>query len=117
MAILNRFSARFYFIAIRPNFLLLAAEFQERKTAQRESFRDRYPADVPGSFVQKISGRPSKPWKNEHLGADIHDPNPRTSMTPAGAKHFGQKNFNFGLTLRSPKVGPQCSIPQHYLCF
>ena len=26
----------------------------------------------PGS---KTSGRPSKPWKNRHLGADIHDPN------------------------------------------
>ena len=34
----------------------------------------------------KTSGRPSKPWKKKHLGADIHDPNTRTSMTPGGAK-------------------------------
>ena len=30
----------------------------------------------------KTSGRPPKPWKNKRLGADIHDPNARTSMTP-----------------------------------
>ena len=33
----------------------------------------------PGS---KALGRPSKPWKNKHLGADIHHLNARTSMTP-----------------------------------
>ena len=50
----------------------------------------------PGS---KTSGRPSKPLKNKHLGADVHDPNTRTSMTPAGAKQkIGQKNF--GLLFR-----------------
>ena len=71
--------------------------FLQKKTAQRESFWAGYPADVPRSFVQtsgsKPSGRPSKPWKSKHLGADIHDPNARTSMTPGGAKNFGQQNF------------------------
>ena len=32
-------------------------------------------------------GRPSKPWKNKHLGVDIHDPNART-MTPGVTKNL-----------------------------
>ena len=42
-----------------------------------------------GSPGSKISGRPSKPWKNKHLGADIHDPNTRTSVTPGGCTNRG----------------------------
>ena len=72
---------------------------RNEKTAQRESLRGGG-ADIlrtsrghscgrPGS---KTPGRPSEPWKNKHLGADIHDPNARTSMTPGGAqKNFAQK--------------------------
>ena len=48
-------------------------------------------ADVPG---QKLPAGLRNPGKNKHLGADIHDPNARTSMTPRGVqKNFVQKNF------------------------
>ena len=39
------------------------------------------------------------PGKNRHLGADIHDPKARTSMTLRDFQNFGQRNF--GLNFRS----------------
>ena len=53
-------------------------------------------ADIPrtsGGRSPKTSGRPSKPWKNKHLGADFHDPNSRTSITPGGAQKLRAENF------------------------
>ena len=38
----------------------------------------------------KASVKPSKPWKLEHLRADIHDPKDRTSMAPGGKTLLGQ---------------------------
>ena len=53
------------------------------------------PGVIRAGVGSKTSGRPSKPWKNKHLGVvRIHDPNARTSMIPAGWKNnFGQKTF------------------------
>ena len=67
---------------------------------KEKGFRDGYPADVPGHLCSRVknSGRPSKPGKNKRLGADMHDPNAWTSMTPR-VPNFGQKNF--GLVFRS----------------
>ena len=50
-----------------------------------------HPCGRPGS---KTSGRPSK--QNKHLGADMHDPNARTSMTPSWCKQksFGLKSLS-----------------------
>ena len=45
------------------------------------------------------SGR-SKTWKNKHFGVDIHDPKPRTSMTPRGFQK-----------LRSEKLWAEFSFP------
>ena len=42
-------------------------------------------ADTTG---QELRGRPSKPWKNKHLGADICDPTIWTSMIQGGAKEL-----------------------------
>ena len=69
---------------------------------------------LPGS---ETSGRLSKPWNNKHLRADIHDPNARTSMTPAECKkkNFGQKNF--GLILRSLKKPESCSCNIQMILF
>ena len=59
---------------------------QERKSAQRGRFWDGYPADIRGSFARisrpKTSVRVLKTLeKNKLLGADIHDPEARTSTT------------------------------------
>ena len=78
--------------------------FNPRALWERESFQAGDPADVAGSFVpsslSKTSGRPSKPCRNQHLGADIHGSNTWASMTPGRCrKDFGQKDF--GLIFRS----------------
>ena len=49
---------------------------------------------------QKLRSGRSKPWKNKHLGADIHDPKARTSTTLA----YFQK-------LRSEKLWAELSFP------
>ena len=58
-----------------------------KRQPKEKSFRAGDPADVPGSFVRtsrvKTLGRPSKLWKNKHLGADVHE-NARTSIIPGG---------------------------------
>ena len=82
----------------------LKTVLRNEKTAQRESFQAGYPVeDVLASFVwtsRRINfGRPSKPWKSKHLGADVHEPNMRTSMTPGGSKEL--RTENFGLIFRS----------------
>ena len=41
-----------------------------------------------GRRGSKTSDRPSKPWTNKHLGADIHDPNARMSMDLEGSKNI-----------------------------
>ena len=67
-----------------------------KKSAQRESFQEGYPAEIwdssgacPGS--KKTFGRPSKTLENKHLGVDVHDPNARTSMTPVAKNLRAQK--------------------------
>ena len=61
---------------------------KNEKSVQRGSLRDGYFADILGSFARKIpaktSGRPSKHWKNKHVGAEIHHPKARTSTTVRG---------------------------------
>ena len=41
-------------------------------------------------------------WKNKRLGADIHDPNPQTSMTPGGGRKLRAEKLqaNFWFTIR-----------------
>ena len=66
------------------------------------------------SRKRKLSGRisgPSKPLKNKHFGADIHDPKARTSTTLRDFQNFSQKNFGlnfhfrFNLNLTSASSG------------
>ena len=59
-----------------------------KKQPKEKGFRPDFPQTStrhscgrPGS---RALGRPAKSWKNKHLGADIHDPNARTS----GAKFW-----------------------------
>ena len=64
---------------------------QERKISPKSKFWGRisgghprgYPGGRPGA---KTSVKPSKSWKNKHLGADVHDPKARMWMTPGGFK-------------------------------
>ena len=83
------------------------SQHQERKSSPKSKFWGRisrrrprgYPGGRPGA---KTSVRPSKSWKekNKHFGADIHDSEAQTSMTPERfLKKSGQKNFR--LSLRS----------------
>ena len=82
---------------------------QERKSTPNSKFWGRisrgrprrYPGGHPGA---KTSVRPSRSWKTKHLGADIHDPKARTSITPGVLKTFGRKNF--GLNFRSYSENP-----------
>ena len=42
-------------------------------------------ADIPGQKLRAVlESFESKPLKNKHLGADIHDPNAQTSITSRG---------------------------------
>ena len=45
-----------------------------------------------GCSGSKTSGRSSKPWKNKHLDADIHDQNAQTSMIHGGANKVRAEN-------------------------
>ena len=62
------------------------------ETAQRESFRDGYPADILGSFGRtswvKNFGQALETLEKKHLSADIHDLNARMSMTLGGVGLF-----------------------------
>ena len=88
----------------------LRQRFKNEKAAQRVSFGAGYPADVHADIPadvrgQKASVKPSKLWekKNKHVGADVHDPKARTSMTLGRVRrNFGQKNF--GLSFCSPTI-------------
>ena len=60
------------------------------------------PWDNPGA---KTSVKPSKSWKNNHFGADVHDPKARTSMTPGGFKRTSARK-NFGSRLSLPATEP-----------
>ena len=79
------------------------SSFRNGETAQRECFRDGFPADVPGSFLRTSRGRKFgqalEKLENKNLGANIHDPNAQTSMTAGGAKNCGKNSF--GLIFRS----------------
>ena len=62
----------------------LWSEFQERKSSPKRKFSGRISRGRPGVIradLPKLWSGPSKPWKNKHLGADIHDPKARTSTT------------------------------------
>ena len=69
---------------------------QERKSSPKRKFSGRISrgrpdvirVDVPGQNF----GQALEPLKNKHLGADVHDPNAWTSMSPGGAKKLGRKN-------------------------
>ena len=65
------------------------------KPAQRENFRDECAADILSDRVKNFGqAKTLKNLKNKHLGADIHEPNARTSMTRRGCKkNFRQTNF------------------------
>ena len=85
---------------------LFRSLIKNKKSAQRGSFWDAYPADIRGSFA-RIS-RPNTSVralemleKNKHLGADIHDPKARTSMTP--------RDFQ---KLRSEKLWAEIPFPR-----
>ena len=69
-----------------------SGSFQEPKNSPKEEkFSSRisrgcpwvFRADVPG---QKLRAGHRNLEKNKRLGADIHDPNAQTSMTPGGAE-------------------------------
>ena len=72
---------------------------QEWKNKPKRKFSGQISRGRPGGHScwrpgSKASSRPSKLWKDKHLGADIHDPNARTSMTPGGCqKNFVQKTW------------------------
>ena len=83
---LGIFCLRLVFVAY-GQFGLVLFYFQERKSSPMRRFLGRisharprgYPGGRPGA---KASVRPSESWKkNKHFGADVHDPNARTSMT------------------------------------
>ena len=66
-------------------------KIKNEKAAQRVSFVAGYSADVHADIPADVWGaktsvKPSKSWKNKHFGADVHDPEARTSMTPEGFK-------------------------------
>ena len=94
---------------------LQGSSHQERKSSPKSKFWGRisrrrprgYPGGCPGA---KTWVRPSKYLKNKHFGADIHDPEARTSMTSGLKKH---RSENFGLNFRclwgSPPYNP-CRI-------
>ena len=70
------------------------SQLKNHKAARRRDSRDEYPADIRGGHSGrppwlKALVRPSKPWKATHLGADIHDPNARWSMTSRGPQSGG----------------------------
>ena len=78
--------------ALFQDFLLLSAvlrgrgRFQNpRQTPVRTKLRlKRLPSSGrfwPGSLEGKTSVRPSKSWKNKHVGTEIHDPKAWTSIT------------------------------------
>ena len=60
------------------------------KAAQRVSFGARYPADVHADIPADVRGQKLRSGRTEILekrafrGADIHDPDAGTSMTPRG---------------------------------
>ena len=55
-----------------------------------------HPVDVLASFVwTKTFGQALETLENKHLGADIYDPNMRTSMTPGGRKQFRAERADF----------------------
>ena len=95
-----------------PDIRGILRKVQERENRPKRKFSGRISrgrpvvnrADFPG---QKLRAGPRN--KNRHLGADIHDPNPRTSMTPEGCnKNFGQKNI--GPIFRALKM------PRYWSC-
>ena len=62
---------------------------RNENAAQRASFGAGYPVDVHADIPadvrgQKLRSGPVNPGKNEHFGADIHDPKARTSTTRGG---------------------------------
>ena len=63
--------------------VLLQAQVRNEKQPKKLWTSGGHLGGCPGS---KTLGRPSKPCKNNHFGADIDDPNARTSMTPRGFK-------------------------------
>ena len=71
-----------------PCFFFQKARVGGSGTAQRESFRAGYPAT---SRVKNSGQALETLEKTKHLGANIHDPNARTSMTPGGCKKLCEK--------------------------
>ena len=72
---------------------------KNEKSAQRGSFWDGHPADIRGSFA-RISWPKTSVWavqileKNQHFGADIHDPKARTSTTLRGFQKLRSRRTN-----------------------
>ena len=78
---------------------------QERKISPKRKFWGRISRGHPGVIRAgypgpKLRSGRSKPWKNKHLGADIHDPKARTSTT--------LRDFQ---KLRSEKLWAEFSFP------
>ena len=76
---------------------------RNEEAVQRESLSGQISRGRRGVICADVSaknfGQALETLENKHLGADIHDLNARTSMTPESARYFGQKNF--GVIFRS----------------
>ena len=112
------FRFRVFFFFCRGGWLA-NPEVRNEKTAQRECCWAGYPADVPGSFARtsrvKTTGRPPKPWENQHLDADIHDLNVRTSMTPGAAKKLRAEKLQADLSFHAKNADLNSTVEKHCL--
>ena len=88
--------------------------FRKEKQAQRESFGTKVNDIRAGRPASKPSGGPSIPWKNKHLGADIHDMNTGTSMTRGGCNKLRAEEPWADFRLLDIRVGP--GIPRFCIC-
>ena len=74
--------------SLRPKPSASIARYRSRTTNQPKE--EVFGTDIPRTSVGHSRGYPgpklrsgrSKSWKNEHFGADIHEPKARTSTTP-----------------------------------
>ena len=106
-------------------FAALQPWFRNKKQPKEKVFGPDIPRTSRGHSCgrpgPKNSGRPSKPWKNKHLGVDIHDPNAWTFMTPGRCKTTSGREFRADVSfpamvcsaksIVSHRVGVSCLFP------
>ena len=88
-------------LILSPSFF--SSCFRNDKSSANRKFSGHIPlgrpgvirADVPG---QKVRADPRNLGKNKHVGADVHDPNARTSMTPGGCKKLRAEKLRADLS-------------------